>query len=264
VTDFSAEWLALREPADHLARSRRVSQAIADVLRDAQVVRAVDLAAGTGSNVRFLAPILPLPQEWLLVDRDPALLTQVHPIDAVDMHTRIFDLSAVAELAELFALQNLITTSALLDLVSDDWLSALCGCCREQRVNVLFGLSYDGRIACSPADPEDVLVRGLVNRHQRTDKGFGPALGPDAADRAVHHLESRGYQVIRDRSDWVLEPESRELQRQLIEGWAAAAIAIRPVEVRTISAWLDRRMAHLDQGRSRLIVGHEDLGAFIA
>ena len=34
----------------------------------------VDLAAGTGSNLRYLSVRLPFAQRWLLVDRDQALL----------------------------------------------------------------------------------------------------------------------------------------------------------------------------------------------
>jgi hypothetical protein len=76
-----------------------------------------------------------------------------------------------------------------------------------------------------PEEPEDELVRTLVNRHQQTDKGFGRALGPDAAARATELLENLGYQVVRDRSDWVLDRESALLQRQLIDGWAEDALS---------------------------------------
>ena len=38
-------------------------------------------------------------------------------------------------------------------------------------------LSYDGRIAFTPSDPLDADIVAAVNAHQRTDKGFGPALG---------------------------------------------------------------------------------------
>ena len=35
----------------------------------------------------------------------------------------------------------------------------------------------DGRLAFEPAAPEDEEVRARFVAHQRTDKGFGPALG---------------------------------------------------------------------------------------
>jgi hypothetical protein len=159
---------------------------------------------------------------------------------------------------------DLVTASALLDLVSDAWLQGLCRHCRQNRFTLLFALSYDGRIECAPHDPDDERMRDLVNRHQHTDKGFGPALGPDAAARVGQLLESLGYQVIRDRSDWVLAPEAEALQRALISGWAAAAKAISPADAHRVEAWCGRRLSHVDASRSRLIVGHEDVGAFMA
>ena len=55
MSDFSAGWLALREPADRAARSSRLARAIADVLADIAELRVLDLAAGTGANMRYLS-----------------------------------------------------------------------------------------------------------------------------------------------------------------------------------------------------------------
>src|SRR5262249_19333034 len=104
----------------------------------------------------------------------------------------------------------------------------------------------------------------LVNRHQRTEKSFGRALGPDASVRASELLEGLGYDVVRNRSDWVLDQESNELQRQLIEGWAAAAIEIAPADRELIAGWRLRRLEHVRAGESSVTVGHEDVGAFMA
>jgi len=72
----------------------------------------------------------------------------------------------------------LVTASALLDLVSEDWLAALAARCRESGAAILFALSYDGRIRCSPEEPNDATICALVNEHQRTDKGFGTRARP--------------------------------------------------------------------------------------
>ena len=160
--------------------------------------------------------------------------------------------------------KDFVTASALLDLVSAQWLQAVCAACQRERAAVLFALSYDGRMGCWPEEPEDELVRNLVNRHQHTDKGFGRALGPDAAAQAAELLESLGYAVIRDRSDWVLGSDSMPLQQQLIDGWANAATGMAPSDAPVIEGWRARRIDHVTQGRSRMVVGHEDVGAFIA
>lgn len=266
MDSFSADWLALREPADHAGRPRALTAAMAAALVGRPATRAVDLAAGTGSNVRYLMPLAPHIQHWTLVDHDPALLAQawrlLTPLGQAagrSFDVRSGDLTAL----DTVSLEGcaLVTASALLDLVSEDWLRALARRCREAGVAVLFALTYDGRIACDPVDAVDERVRALVNQHQLGEKGFGPALGPDAARVAEACFRAEGYAVQVAPSDWMLTPDMRELQRQLVDGWASAATAMAPDEAAAIEGWRRRRQTHIDKGQSRLRVGHVDLTA---
>jgi hypothetical protein len=288
VNAFSADWLALREPADVAARSVPLTRAIADSFAREEEVHVLDLAAGTGSNVRYLADHLPARQSWLLLDNNSALLAQV-PIrmsswgaargyeptsvrgglvlrgDRRTCHlaTRLLDLAALDD-DGIFAGRALVTASALLDLVSESWLRVLAARCRETGAAVLFALTYDGAIRCAPEEPEDEMVRELVNRHQRTDKGFGAALGPDAAGLTERCFAGLGYRVRREQSDWELSPDAMELHRQLIGGWAQAAAATAPAQAASIRGWRARRLTHVESLQSRLTVGHEDLAAWLS
>ena len=67
----------------------------------------------------------------------------------------------------------------------------------------------------------------------------------------------------REASDWHLEPESAALQRQLIDGWTRAAIHTAPDFAASIHEWSERRLAHVNAGHSRLVVGHEDLAVWL-
>jgi hypothetical protein len=271
MSDSLSGWLALREGADAAARSVDLTQAVADRLARDRPLRILDLCSGTGSNVRYLAKYLPPNQEWLLVDADATLLAEararmslwtvrpgVHPL----IETQQLNLGAL-DRPEIFAGRDLVTASALLDLVSDTWLDALANQCRAAGAIALFSLTYNGRSTCEPAEPEDDAIRLLMNRHQRTnDKGFGRAVGPDAADCAARAFAAAGYRVERAASDWSLPPDARELQRALVAGWADAAREIAPEQTPMIDDWLERRLAHVDAGRSRVVVGHDDLAAW--
>jgi predicted RNA methylase len=59
MTSFSPEWLALREPYDVRARNPEVLDVVATFLGPRSSLRVVDLACGTGSNLRSLSPHLP-------------------------------------------------------------------------------------------------------------------------------------------------------------------------------------------------------------
>ncbi|HJZ73969.1 MAG TPA: class I SAM-dependent methyltransferase [Vicinamibacterales bacterium] len=267
MSEFSAEWLTLREPADHRARSLQLTRQISGRVIDRSPVRVLDLACGTGSNLRYLARHLPPIQHWRMVDRDPLLLARIRKpmswgiVASVHVHRR--DLANLDGSVELFERTSLVTASALLDLVSRRWLDALADRCRMAGAAALFVLSYDGRILCTPQDSDDETVRTLVNQHQRTDKGFGIALGPEAADQAAQCFAARDFVVVRERSDWTLGNTESDLQRQLIEGWAVAAAEIAPAQAPAIDAWRTRRLEHVSAGRSALVVGHEDLAAWI-
>ena len=74
MESFSAEWLALREPADHAARAHDLTRELAKRLARAGRGRVIDIGCGTGSNVRYLLPRLPPMTHWTLVDHDVTLL----------------------------------------------------------------------------------------------------------------------------------------------------------------------------------------------
>lgn len=287
--EFTADWLTLREPADAMARSERLAWAVAGRFNPDTSLTVLDLASGTGANARYLAERLHPQQHWLLVDHNPSLLLDgvqrlrawgesrglgvsrdegALRVDgeglAVRFESRVAHLEVLADVSELFADRRIVTASALLDLVSQHWLEALAGECRGAGAAVLFALTYDGRIHCSPEEPGDDEVRQLVNQHQRGDKGFGPALGPAACAAAEECFGSLGYRVEREPSDWHLEPDTAELQRQLVEGWSRAAIEIAPERESPIREWAERRLSHVAAGRSRIVVGHEDLAAWLA
>lgn len=260
MSGFSAEWLALREPADRAARSVDVTRFVLDSLARETAPVLVDLGCGTGSNVRYLAPQIP-GCRWRLVDDDEQLLSvaraslpypvEIHRANLLTLTDRALEGCA------------LVTASALLDLVSEDWLARLVAMTRQTGCAVLMALNYDGRISCTPSDADDELVRVLVNRHQQTDKGFGRALGPDAGVRAEALLRAAGFSVNRAKSDWVLEPHDAALQRELIDGWASAATELEPARAEQIEAWRQRRQAHVSADTSHLIVGHDDVGGVL-
>ena len=201
MTSFAAAWLALREPYDLAARNATVLDAVADAFLDQTSISVADLACGTGATLRAVGPHLPPRQRWQLVDNNLSLLAQVPmrgPSPHVTLVTRPVDLARDLELA-LDGPLDLITTSALLDLVSAEWLDRLIVEAAARRLPVYAALSYDGRVRIEPAEAFDAQILSGFNLHQRTDKGFGPALGPDAAARSVERLEHFGFNVVHGR-----------------------------------------------------------------
>jgi len=260
---FSSAWLTLREPYDLQARNRAVLDAVAGWAAERPSVALVDLACGLGSTLRAMTERLPKRQSWRLVDNDLSLLARAgdlaKPPDLTVTSVPV-DLARDLE-AALDGPVELVTTSALLDLVSEEWLERLVTEAAARRLPLYAALSYDGLATLDPVDPLDAAVIDAVNEHQRHDKGFGPALGPEAAATAPARFEAVGYTVTQGASDWVFGPRDGEIQSEVLTGWAVAAREIGISSIGEIIGWLARRRDHIAAGRSSMRVGHVDFFA---
>jgi hypothetical protein len=259
---FSAAWLEMREPYDRRARDATVIDAVVKALADRPSIAITDLACGTGSTFRALSPRIKSRQNWRLVDNDLSLLARTPQSSPpnVNVVTAPIDLNLDLE-AALDGPVDLVATSALLDLVSDEWLQRFVVETAARRLPVYAALSYDGRIEMMPADAADNKIIAAVNTHQRTDKGFGAALGPAAAPAAIERFQRVGYSVVRGQSDWAFAPHDRDIQIEILSGWAAAARDIDEVPLPDVAGWLTRRRDLVAAGRSSIRVGHVDLFA---
>jgi len=266
MSGFSADWLRQREPFDTAARAvaaerLQLARWLAALKPGQAPWRVIDLGCGTGANFRALAPMLAGPQQWHVVDHDTALLgAWSDPPGGTHIERVALDLALDLETLP-FAGTTLVTASALLDLVSADWLQRLVAQCRDARASVLFALSVDGRALWDPLDPDDTLASELFDAHQRRDKGFGPALGPMAAATAIEGFRAAGYAVQSAPSDWWIDARGDRaalaLQQALIDGIAQAAIEQAPLAAGTLRAWQSRRHALAE--RSTLRIGHLDV-----
>lgn len=263
MSGFSADWLALREPFDLRARSPMVLGAVAGFFQRRHSVRVVDLACGTGSTLRALSSRLPPRQSWTLIDNDPDLLARAASTPTLqDVGVTVVSRDLNDDPEHAFGeTVDLVTTSALLDLVSDAWLHRVAIAITARAIPFYAALSYDGRVAFTPPDPVDAAIVAAVNAHQRTDKGFGAALGPAAAGVALTRFTALGYAVVQGASDWQIGPEHRDMQTELVDGWARAAREIGTLSGNDITDWLARRRATIAAGRSSILVGHVDVFA---
>ena len=224
-------------------------------------MRIVDLGSGTGANPRAVAPVLDCAQDWTLVEHDPALIeVGASRLAESRIPWRYRQLDLVTELERVAEeTPDLITASALLDLVSEAWLARLVELRRLTGAALYLVLSYDGRIAWQPEDAADDEIHRLVDDHQRTDKGFGPALGSTAVERMANLLDAGDGRLDIQPSNWVLGADDGPIQHALLAGYVVAATAVAPERHPAMAAWAERRRALISARKSRLRVGHLDL-----
>jgi len=260
---FSANWLAAREAADHRSRAPALDRVLGRWWREQAGGHVLDLGSGTGSNIRYLLPVLGAQARWTALDHDDALLETLRRTASCDVDVVVGDLGS--EGLSLARQARLVTASALLDLVSASWLDTLVEGCVAAGAAALFVLTYDGSIrwlddrGVEVESDGDRLVRVAVNHHQRGDKGLGAALGPEAAPALIDRFAARGYDVSSAPSPWRLGPSDEELVGPLLEGWARAAVEQRPDAAPIVERWLSERIALTHAGGWTLEVGHLDV-----
>lgn len=249
---FAPEWLALRAPIDARARDADLARRFAASLPPSPLI--VDLGAGTGANALALTPLLPQAR-FRLVDNDCALLDIARArVKAEILHTDL-----TGDLEAPIAGADAISASALMDLVSAPWFDRLAALAASRRLTLLFTLNVDGRHALTPEDRDDGLVFAAFASDQRRDKGFGPALGPDAPRHMETRLASLGATVHLADSAWHVDAAARGLLTEFIGGMAEAAGRAAPTEAASIAAWRQRRQVQIRKGALSLTVGHRDL-----
>ncbi|WP_232376988.1 class I SAM-dependent methyltransferase [Micromonospora humida] len=299
ATEPFADWLRLREPADADARSGE----LVDLLRarltgtgptagagtpglspageggPGMLVAGVgsvtslrgdrpwvvhDLGSGTGSMLRWLAPLLPGPQRWVLHDRDPGLLDRAGaavPVAGdgtpVEVTTRQGDITRLtpADLADA----DLVTASALLDMLTADEIARIVAACAGVGCPSLFVLSVVGRVRFDPADPLDAEVAAAFDAHQRRTVDGRVLLGPDAAGVTVAEFARHGMPVTVRETPWRLGPQRAELIVEWFDGWLEAAVAQRPDLADRTARYARWRRAEAAAGRLTVTVGHDDL-----
>lgn len=265
VIRVAPSWLALREPADTEAHARDLAEALERALSPSGPRVIHDLGCGTGAMGRWLAPLLPGPQHWVLHDRDPDLLALAAaevPGPAADgapvtVETRRADVARMD--ARDLAGATLIAASALLDLLTADELDRLVGLCAGTGCPILLTLSVIGNVEITPADPLDRRVAAAFDAHQRRTTERGALLGPDAVDFAAEAFRRLGAEVLVRPSPWRLRPAQSALAEEWFTGWVGAACEQDAELAGQCEPYLRRRREQARAGELAVTVAHADL-----
>ena len=156
---------------------------------------------------------------------------------------------------------SLMTASALLDLVSENFIRDLCQLIKEKNkcrpVGFYSALNYDGCIKWTPFHSLDAAILMNFNADQKRDKGFGPALGPDATDFLKTQFHSTKFQCLSAKSPWLLGYADHLLTESLINGISSVAIQTDGLTNSDIQDWKTFRIKNVRTGNCYL--GHTDI-----
>jgi hypothetical protein len=255
-------WLAARVAADTAARAATLNTLVPDLINYLAVtgdhqdtLEIIDLGAGTGANQRWLAPRLPFRQRWVHLDHDPMISRSLPlPDDTMIIDDSVEALSRL--LASRDAGRQLVTCSALLDVLTMRQLDAVCRALIDNRVPALFSLTVTGTLGVVPSHPDDQPLLDAFNDHQRR-AGRG---GPEAASVAAETLRAAGFDVRCQETPWQLTAASGQaFVGQVLQERLHAAVSQHPGLAQAATAWLELRRSQLAVGIMRIELGHGDI-----
>lgn len=270
---ISADWLTLREAADAAARESTRGP-VADLLSARPPGRIVDVGCGTGSGGRWLQDQLAGDEEWVLLDHDPELLTATArrlrtrsargPIS-----TRCDDVAGLDAILATAQTPTLVIASALLDLLTAEQIDSLIAAAARHRTPMLLALTVTGGMSADPRHPDDHLVSGAFDRHQRR----GGRCGPQAPAMLEQTADSRGLHVDRLQTPWVLDaaggadaalleqlvPDRARAAAEQLAGESAGAADETAGGPERTRRWGEDRLAQIRAGDLRLQIDHVDL-----
>ena len=274
-----ADWLMMRRPADEGARDAsapllarlndhigarfgaRCGDHPGERIDENSVAGVVDVGAGSGANLAWLAPRLTLRQRWTLIDRDEELLALAPAAEdvtnVVGVHPMAADIEEVRAAAG--GAPDLITGSAVLDVLTRESLQALCESITGAGAAALFSLTVTGTVTLDPRHGDDDRIGSAFNAHQRR----AALAGPEAVALAGRQLRSAGYEVHVCATPWQLGAAEvaggTALAARYLRERAEAAVDHEPRLEDTAGRWLGDRLGRLADGRLSVVVEHQDL-----
>ncbi|MBW6424472.1 class I SAM-dependent methyltransferase [Rhizobium sp. XQZ8] len=257
MSGFDKDWLTLREPVDLRARDENLMAVAMETVAKARHPVILDIGCGTGSTFRALSSLLQKPAAWRLLDNDPRLLEEAMRLHGDAIETIQGDLNDIDSLPLSSA--TLVTASALFDLCSQDFIKRFAEKIAQADIGLYAALNYDGAMHWSKFHPLDEVVTANFNAHQLSDKGFGPALGPEAWKSLAAALEGQGYAVKTAESRWIMTSNDAELQTLFLNGIVRAVLEYGELDEAEIRDWSEFRHRMIERDDSLCRVGHQDV-----
>ena len=156
---------------------------------------------------------------------------------------------------------HVISYSAVLDLMSKS--SIIKALKRANDINVIyFSLCFNGMVKWTPSNIFDKYILSFFNNHQRTDKGFGSALGFKSIDFVKRCAVKKDMNIIIKNSPWIINNKSNKdktfMNRYLLDV-KKALFHMEGIDKDILRKWFNEKKNDIENKSIKLYVGHQDI-----
>ena len=281
---FSKSWINMRVDYDNISRSTVLVDHI-NKLSQEDDIDLIDLYCGSGNFLIWSLHKNILFNNCILVDHDIKLLksiksnlrTHLRPMYSIQSNTNNLDLLIKRNSETLSSVSikkndcdgyryssgkfHVISYSAALDIMSKPSISSALK--RIKKNNILyFSLCFNGQVRWTPTNTFDKYILTFFNNHQRSDKGFGKALGSKSIEFLKQKADKLNLSVTIKDSPWIIKNISNKdkvfMKRYLLD-IKKSLFHMEGIDKNILRKWYQDKKFEIDNIKIQLYVGHNDI-----
>ena len=281
---FSKSWINIRVDYDNISRSTVLVDHI-NKLSQEDDIDLIDLYCGSGNFLIWSLNKDILFKNCILVDHDVKLLksiksnlrTHLRPMYSIQSNTNNLDLLIKRNSKTLSSISikkndcdgyrylsekyHVISYSAALDIMSKSSIASALK--RIKKNNILyFSLCFNGQVRWTPTNTFDKYILTFFNNHQRSDKGFGNALGSKSIEFIKQKADKLNLNIIVKDSPWIIKnkfDKDKVFMKRYLLDIKKSLFHMEGIDKDILRKWYLDKKSEIDNKKIQLYVGHNDI-----
>ena len=281
---FSKSWINMRVDYDNISRSTVLVDHI-NKLSQEHDIDLIDLYCGSGNFLIWSLDKNILFDNCILVDHDIKLLKSIksnlrnhlRPMYSIQSNTNNLDLLIKKNSETLSTISikkndcdsyrfssekyHVISYSAALDIMPKPSIASALK--RIKKNNILyFSLCFNGQVRWTPTNTFDKYILTFFNNHQRSDKGFGKALGSKSIEFIKQKADKLNLYITVKDSPWIIKnkfDKDKVFMKRYLLDIKKSLFHMEGIDKDILRKWYQDKKSEIDNKKIQLYVGHNDI-----
>ena len=123
-------------------------------------------------------------------------------------------------------------------------------------------LCFNGKVKWTPSNTMDKYILSFFNNHQRSDKGFGLALGSKSIKYISNKAKKADLMVTIKNSPWEIKNLSEKdkiFMKRYILDTKKSLFHMEGIDRNILKLWYEQKRYEIENKKISLYVGHNDI-----